>query len=63
MLLKIKTAATEQVNLAASQLQKIEVAGSGRAEYLRLRAAVKSAQEDIPGAERDLQEALRARTV
>ena len=53
-----QNAATEQVNLAAAQLQKIEVAGSGRAEYLRLRAAVKSAQEDFPGAEKDLQEAL-----
>ena len=47
-----QNAATEQVNLAAAQLQKIEVAGGGRAEYLRLRAAVKSAQEDFPGAEK-----------
>ena len=51
-------AAAEQINLAAAQLSKLDVAGDGRAEFLRLRAAVESAQEDFPAAEKDLKDAL-----
>jgi tetratricopeptide (TPR) repeat protein len=52
-------AATEQINVAAAQLQKLEVADAGRSEFLRLRAAVESAQENFPAAEKDLREALK----
>ncbi len=51
-------AAGEQVNVAAEQLQKMEVGDNGRSEFLRLRAAVESAQNDLPSAEKDLKEAL-----
>src|SRR5262249_37310740 len=48
-----QTAAAEQINLAAAQLQKLQVEDGGRAEFLRLRAAVESAQENYPAAEND----------
>ena len=50
--------ATNQISQAAAQLQKLEVSDAGRAEFLRLRAAVESAQENFPGAEKDLKQAL-----
>jgi tetratricopeptide (TPR) repeat protein len=50
--------AEEQINLAAAQLAQLQVGDGGRSEFLRLRAAVESAQENLPAAEKDLKEAL-----
>ena len=47
-----QAAAAEQISLASAQLQKLDVAGGGRSEYLRLRAAVESAQDNFPAAEK-----------
>ena len=51
----------QQLNIAQQELAKIQVEGTQRVEYLRLRAAIKSAGNDFAGAEADLKQALAAR--
>ena len=51
-------ASAEQVGLAAAQIKNIEVGAADRPEFLRLRAAIESASDDQPAAEKDLKEAL-----
>ncbi|MGZ3397058.1 MAG: tetratricopeptide repeat protein, partial [Isosphaeraceae bacterium] len=51
-------ASAEQVGLAAAQIKNIDVSDADRPEFLRLRAAVESASNDQPAAEKDLKEAL-----
>ena len=51
-------ASAEQVGLAAAQIKNIEVGDADRPEFLRLRAAIESASDDQPAAEKDLKQAL-----
>jgi tetratricopeptide (TPR) repeat protein len=51
-------ASAEQVGLAAAQMKNIEVGNAERPEFLRLRAAIESASDDQPAAEKDLKQAL-----
>jgi tetratricopeptide (TPR) repeat protein len=52
------SAATHQVEIAQTQISKIDEQGSNRAPYLRLRAQVKLASGDFDGALGDVKEAL-----
>lgn len=51
-------ASAEQVGLAAAQIKNTEVGDADRPEFLRLRAAIESASDDQPAAEKDLKQAL-----
>ena len=49
----------QQLAIASKDLAGIDIEGSQRVEYLRLRAAIKGLNEDSDGAEADLKEALK----
>ncbi|MGZ4814283.1 MAG: tetratricopeptide repeat protein, partial [Terriglobales bacterium] len=51
--------AHEQMQLAESEMSKLQVEGSAKAEFLRVRAAIKTAGDDLPGAEADLKQAIQ----
>jgi tetratricopeptide (TPR) repeat protein len=51
-------ASAEQIGLAAAQIKNIEAGNADKPEFLRLRAAIESASNDQPAAEKDLKEAL-----
>jgi tetratricopeptide (TPR) repeat protein len=53
-----KDAAREQMQIAESEMSKLNVQGTAKAEFLRVRAAIRTAGEDYTGAETDLKEAL-----
>lgn len=53
-----KQGARDQMHIAEQEMSKLQVAGSARAELLRVRAAIRTAGEDYTGAESDLKEAL-----
>ncbi len=48
----------QQVALAHRQIAQINVEGPAQPEYLRLRASIKTAEEDYAGAEADLKQAM-----
>lgn len=52
-------AARQQMALAEQQINQLQVEGTARAEFLRVRASVRSGSGDMAGAEADLKEALR----
>ena len=54
-----KEGAHEQMQLAEAEMSKLQVEGPAKAEFLRVRAAIRTAGEDFPGAEADLKEALQ----
>lgn len=51
--------AQEQMHLAEAEMAKIQAEGPAKAEFLRVRAAIRTAGEDYAGAETDLKEALQ----
>ena len=51
--------ARQQATLAQEQINKLDIQGPPRAEFLRLRSSIEAAGEDYTGAEKDLQEALK----
>jgi len=51
-------ASAEQIGLAAAEIKNIEAGNADKPEFLRLRAAIESASDDQPAAEKDLKEAL-----
>jgi tetratricopeptide (TPR) repeat protein len=51
--------AREQMRLAEVEMSKIQLEGPAKAEFLRVRAAIRTAGEDYAGAETDLKEALQ----
>ncbi len=53
-----KDGAREQMQLAEAEMSKLHVEGPAKAEFLRVRAAIRTAGEDYAGAETDLKEAL-----
>jgi tetratricopeptide (TPR) repeat protein len=53
-----KDGAREQMQLAEAEMSKLQVQGTAKAEFLRVRAAIRTAGEDYNGAEADLKEAL-----
>jgi tetratricopeptide (TPR) repeat protein len=54
-----KAGARQQMELAESEMSKLQVEGTAKAEFLRVRAAIRTAGEDYAGAETDLKEALQ----
>jgi len=54
-----QAALAAQLQIARQELAKIQAEGPQRVEYLRLRASVKGLDNDFPGAEADLKEALQ----
>jgi len=50
--------AGKQLDLAASEIQQVQVSDAARPEFLRLRAAIESASGNLAAADKDLQEAL-----
>jgi tetratricopeptide (TPR) repeat protein len=52
-------AAQREVASAEALVQKLQIEGPARAEFLRVRASIRSGADDIPGAESDLKEALK----
>ena len=54
-----KDGAREQMQLAEAEMSKLQVEGTAKAEFLRIRAAIRTAGEDYTGAESDLKEALQ----
>jgi tetratricopeptide (TPR) repeat protein len=53
-----KDGARQQMLIAEAEMSKLQVQGTAKAEFLRVRAAIRTAGEDYPGAEADLKEAL-----
>ncbi len=53
------SAAHQQVQIAEDEISKINVEGPAKAEFLRVRASLKSADNDLKGAEADLLEARK----
>jgi tetratricopeptide (TPR) repeat protein len=51
--------AKQQIAAAEAEVNKLQIEGPARAEFLRVRASIRSADNDLPGAESDLKEALR----
>ena len=51
--------AHEQMQLAEAEMSKLQVEGAAKAEFLRVRAAIKTAGDDLTGAEADLKEAIQ----
>ncbi len=51
--------AKTQVSIAESEINMIQADGPGKAEFLRARASLKTFDGDLPGAEKDLKEALQ----
>ena len=51
-------AAEQQIQLAESSIKELDIQGPPRAEFLRMRASIRNAGGDYPGAEQDLKEAL-----
>ena len=51
--------AREQMAIAEQEIAKINVEGPAKAEFLRVRASIKAADEDFNGAEADLKEAQK----
>lgn len=54
-----KEGAREQMQLAEAEMSKLQVEGPAKAEFLRVRAAIRTSGEDYAGAETDLKEALQ----
>ena len=52
------SAAKQQLNSAATEIQQLQVPASSRPEMLRLRAAIEAASGDLDAANRDLKEVL-----
>lgn len=52
-------AAHQQIAAAEALVQKMQIEGPARAEFLRVRAAIRSGSNDIQGAESDLKEAMK----
>lgn len=52
-------AAKQQIAAAETEVNKLQIEGPARAEFLRVRASIRSADNDVAGAESDLKEALR----
>lgn len=53
-----KDGARQQMQIAEAEMSKLNVQGPAKAEFLRVRAAIRTAGEDYQGAEADLKEAL-----
>lgn len=51
--------AHEQMELAEAEMSKLQVEGTAKAEFLRVRAAIRTAGEDYAGAESDLKQATQ----
>jgi tetratricopeptide (TPR) repeat protein len=54
-----KAGAHQQMEIAEAEMSKLQVEGTAKAEFLRVRAAIKTAGEDYAGAEADLKEAIQ----
>ena len=54
-----KNGAHEQMQLAEAEMSKLQVEGPAKAEFFRVRAAIKVAGDDLSGAEADLKEAIQ----
>src|SRR5262249_24876343 len=54
-----EAAATEQFAIAEQKVSKLQIEGAPKAEFLRVRASIKAAGNDLDGAEKDLLEALQ----
>ena len=52
-------AAQEQIALAELEVNRLHIEGPARAEFLRVRASIRSSGNDVKGAEADLLEALK----
>ncbi len=52
-------AARQQMALAEQEINKIQVGGEAKAEFLRVRASIRASSNDLAGAERDLLEARK----
>ena len=51
--------ARQQIALAEQEVNKLQIEGPARAEFLRVRASIRMSANDIAGADRDLKEALK----
>jgi tetratricopeptide (TPR) repeat protein len=51
--------AKQQIALAEQEVSRLQIEGPARAEFLRVRASIKTAGNDFAGAENDLKEALK----
>ncbi|HWR15807.1 MAG TPA: tetratricopeptide repeat protein [Terriglobales bacterium] len=54
-----KEGARQQMQIAETEMSKLQVEGPAKAEFLRVRAAIRTAGEDYAGAETDLKQALQ----
>lgn len=54
-----ETAAHQQIALAEQEINRIDVQGPAKAEFLRVRASLKTSDNDLKGAEADLLEARK----
>ena len=54
-----QAAATQQIKLAEEQINRLQVEGPMRAEFLRMRASIESAGDNLAAAENDLKEARK----
>lgn len=54
-----EAAAKQQMALAEQEINRIQVGGEAKAEFLRVRASIRTNSEDFAGAEADLKEALK----
>ena len=52
-------AANQQLALAEQQISKLQIEGPPKAEFLRVRASIKTSSNDLAGAEKDLREAMQ----
>lgn len=52
-------AAHQQIATAEQEINKLDVQGTAKAEFLRVRASLKISDNDLPGADADLTEALK----
>ncbi|HUR36347.1 MAG TPA: tetratricopeptide repeat protein [Terriglobales bacterium] len=53
-----EAAAKQQLAMAEAEISKIDVTGPQKAEFLRVRASIRTGSQDFAGAEADLKEAL-----
>ncbi len=53
-----KEGARRQMQIAEAEMSKLQVQGTAKAEFLRVRAAIRTAADEFQGAEADLKEAL-----
>lgn len=51
--------ANQQLAIAEQQIDKLQIEGPPKAEFLRVRASIKTSSNDLAGAEKDLQEAMQ----